>query len=82
MFVRMTRRGHSGARQDHLRICHPQVEDSVWAHMVYAYVALQEGIVVEGESSITAAMKAALVRCAVEFRCSLNLRLPLPCVVT
>jgi len=32
--------------------------------MVYAYVALQEGIIVEGESSITAAMKAALVRCA------------------
>lgn len=50
-----------------LSILYRQVEDGAWAHMVYAYVALQEGIIVEGESSITAAMKAALIRCACFF---------------
>lgn len=39
-----------------------QVEEGVWSHMVHAYVHLQEGQIVEGEQSISAAMKAALVR--------------------
>lgn len=50
-----------------------QVEDGAWPHMVYAYVALQEGIIVEGETSITAAMKAALVRCACLSACVTDL---------
>jgi hypothetical protein len=41
-----------------------QVDDGSWAHMVHAYVHLQEGNIVEGEQNITNAMKAALIRCA------------------
>lgn len=43
----------------HLRL---QVDDGSWAHMVHAYVHLQEGNIVEGEQNITNAMKAALIR--------------------
>ena len=39
-----------------------QVDDGSWAHMVHAYVHLQEGNIVEGEQNITNAMKAALIR--------------------
>lgn len=43
------------------------MDDGSWAHMVHAYVHLQEGNIVEGEQNITNAMKAALIRCTHEY---------------